>query len=107
MPGENWILDLQLREQIGQRALRFVMHVGDAARLGERIGVAGAIARVNRHGASRGDGYTRGKIFPVRDGTQAFVEEYKFRRNPVEAGNTSNFKTAALHGDVESVLLYG
>lgn len=44
MTDEDGTVDLELTKEIGKRFERFVVHVGDGARFGEEIGVAGAIA---------------------------------------------------------------
>lgn len=44
MTDEDGTVDLELTKEIGKRFERFVVHVGDGARFGEEIGVAGAVA---------------------------------------------------------------
>jgi hypothetical protein len=70
MADKNWLVDVQLSQKIGQRAQAFLVHVGDGPGLGQRIGVAIAVARVDGHGAAGDGGDTRREIFPVRDRAQ-------------------------------------
>lgn len=78
VPDQDRVLDLQFSEKIGQRVQRFVVHIADGTWLGEEIGVAAAIARVDRDRTSRGLGNARGEVSPVRDRAQAFVKEDEF-----------------------------
>ena len=105
MADEDWILDVQLNQKIRQREQCFVVHVGHGARLAEKIGTAGAIARVDGHRTYRGRGDALGESFPLRDRTQAFMKKDEFRCIRDAARNALHFEAPPLHGDVESVFL--
>ena len=98
---QDWVLDAELREQIWQRPQGLVVHVTYRARLGEDVGVARAVARIDGDGTSRCGGDARGKIPPVRDRAEPFMEEDEFRRVLIDSGNAQHFKAAALYRDVE------
>ena len=98
---KDWILDVESREQVGERFEPFVVHVRDVAGFGERVGVSRTIARVDADWASGGGCDTRGEVFPERDGAEAFVEENEFRCVLVVAGDAEHFEAAALYGEME------
>ena len=105
MTDEDWILDVQLNQKIRQREQCFVVHVGHGARLAEKIGVAGTIARVDGHRTSRGPGDALGEGFPLRDRAQAFMKKDEFQCIRDAAGNALHFEVPPLDGCMECFLL--
>ena len=81
------------------------MHVGHGARLAEKIGAAGAIARVDGHRTSRARGDALGESLPVRDRTQAFMKKDEFRCIRDAARNALHFEAPTLHRYVENIFL--
>jgi len=101
---EDWAFDFELREKIRQGIDRLVVHVGDGTRLGERIGVAVAVAGVDGDGTSGGGSDAGREIFPERDGAEAFVEKDEFGRVGVACGDAMDFDGAALHGESQMLI---
>ena len=97
VPDEDGIFDFELRQKFGQGFERFVVHVADGARFGQNVGIPVAIARVDRYGASGGLGDACGKILPVRERAQAFVEKNEFRSAWLAGGNAENFQAMIVY----------
>ena len=103
MADEDGILDLQLLEQIGERVQGLIVHVGDGARFGEQIGVAGAVTRVDGDGASGGGGDVLRKVLPVRDRSEAFVKKHEFGHMRIAAGDACDFERVSVNGEMEGL----
>jgi hypothetical protein len=102
---EDGILDVELRENFGQRVQGFVVHIADSAGLGQDGGISTTVARINSHGRPGCIGHSLREIFPVRNGTQAFVKENQFRGIGRAAWNPLHLDVMALHGQVETLFL--
>ena len=98
---QDGILDVEFCEQIGEGVQGFLVHVGYGSRLGEEFGMAGAVAGVDGDGASGGVGNFAGKLLPVRDGAESFVEEDEFGSVWIAGGNAVDLEVVAV--DFEGV----
>ncbi len=79
VPDQDRAFYAELAQQFGQGFERLAVHEIDAVRLLQHVGLAMAVARVDDCGQTGGFGDAVGKIAPLADRAQAFVQEHHGR----------------------------
>src|SRR5258707_894361 len=96
---EDGIGDGERVAQGRQRLQRLDMHVVDAARLGERVRLSIAEARIDQRGAAGRLREARGKVAPLRQRAEPLMEQDKRRRCGGACGDQLVFEAVALDRD--------